>query len=513
MTTTLVRSRTLICSVKDSNEVETIEDGALLVRGHEIVAVGSYPELSQQGTHDRVIGSDRHLVFPGFVNAHHHVGLTPLQLGSPDLALELWINRRIGGRAPGLYLDTLYSAFELIRSGVTTVQHLHGRASRPLTNIEKAAGEVVRAYQDLGMRVSYSYGIRDQNRVVYEADQQFLARLPEDLSKPLGDVVAAQTIPLEANFELFQNLRDRYRDDPLVSIQLAPVNLHWCSDDALRRTAEISASQGIPMHMHLVETPYQKAYAYRRGGLSALQYIRRFDLLGPRMTLGHGVWLSDDDLDCIAETGTHICHNCSSNMRLRSGTAPLNAMRSRGIKVGIGIDEAGLNDDRDMLQELRLVLRMHRVPGMDDKVATAAEIFRMATEFGAATTGFGTTIGTLEVGKAADLVLMDWNQISYPYLDEEVPIVDALVQRARSQGVDSVMVNGELVLHEGVFTKVDEAAAVAELAASLDRPMTAQEAEQRDMAKRLMPHIKAFYDGYLDDTAEGARMQSAALGR
>ena len=121
--------------------------------------------------------------------------------------------------------------------------------------------------------------------------------------------------------------------------------------------------------MHLVETAYQKEYAQRRGGGTAVEYIDRFGLLGPQMTLGHGVWLNEADIDRLAATGTCVCHNCSSNFRLRSGVAALNVFEAKGINTAIGLDEAGINDDRDMLQEMRMVLRAHRVPGMDGRCA------------------------------------------------------------------------------------------------------------------------------------------------
>ena len=118
-----------------------------------------------------------------------------------------------------------------------------------------------------------------------------------------------------------------------------------------------------------------------------MEYIDRFGLLGPRMTLGHGVWLNERDIQRLAETETCVCHNCSSNFRLRSGVAALTkTSRPAGITTAIGIDEAGINDDRDMLQEVRIVLRAHRVPGMDDEVPAPAQVFRMATSGGAATT-------------------------------------------------------------------------------------------------------------------------------
>jgi 5-methylthioadenosine/S-adenosylhomocysteine deaminase len=252
------------------------------------------------------------------------------------------------------------------------------------------------------------------------------------------------------------------------------------------------------MHMHLVETAYQKEYARRRGGGTALDYIDRFGFLGPRLTLGHGVWLNEADLDRVAATGTHICHNCSSNFRLRSGIAPLNRFEAKGINVAIGLDEAGLNDDRDMLTELRMVLRAHREPGMDDRVPTMAQVLRMATEGGARTTPFGTTIGALEVGRAADMVLIDWQAVSSPYLDVETPVLDAVIQRAKTSAVRAVLVGGEVIYDNGRFTRVDRDASLRELSALLQRDLTAAEHERRWLSKQVLPHVKSFYDGYVD---------------
>ena len=144
--------------------------------------------------------------------------------------------------------------------------------------------------------------------------------------------------------------------------------------------------------------------------------------------------------------------------------APLNAFEQRGIDTAIGLDEAGINDDRDMLQEMRMVLRAHRIPGMtDEDVPSTGQVLRMATAGGAATTPYGNHIGTFAVGKAADLVLIDWDKLAYPYLDPETPVLDAVIQRAKSYGVDLVMVAGEVVYEGGRFTRVDRDAALREL--------------------------------------------------
>jgi 5-methylthioadenosine/S-adenosylhomocysteine deaminase len=255
--------------------------------------------------------------------------------------------------------------------------------------------------------------------------------------------------------------------------------------------------------MHLLETPYQKRYANIRGyGATAVDYIERFGLLGPKTTLGHAVWLSEGDLDKLAETHTNVCHNCSSNFRLRSGVLPLNRLEEMGINTAIGLDDVGINDDQDMLQEMRMVLRAHREPGMDDRVPTMAQVFRMATSGGAKTTPYAAEIGALEIGKAADMVLLDWKQISYPYLDAEVPVLDAVIQRAKTEGVQTVIVAGEIVYQDGKFTRIDRDAALRQLSDMLKRPLSDEETERRQLAKAVFPYVKAFYDGYYDPKAD-----------
>jgi cytosine/adenosine deaminase-related metal-dependent hydrolase len=503
MSASIIRARTIITEPSDRRHWHQIEDGALLQNGGVIAEIGPAAELIAKHPEIPVLGTGRQVLLPGFVNAHHHVGLTPVQLGAPDMPLELWFITRLVARRIDLYLDTLYSAFEMIASGITTVQHLQGALPGDVAAVETGVGEVIRAYEDIGMRVSHSLMLRDQNRLVYGDDREFIASLPAELRPGLQRRFARFPLTLGDYGALFEQLRATHHDKERVKIQLAPANLHWCSDAALELLADLSARHEAPMHMHLVETAYQKEYARRRGGGgTALDYIDRFGFLGPRLTLGHGVWLNEGDLDRVAATGTHICHNCSSNFRLRSGVAPLNAFEKRSIDTAIGLDEAGINDDRDMLQEMRMVLRAHRVPGMvDEDVPSTGQVLRMATAGGAATTPYGSHIGTLAVGKAADLVLIDWDKLAYPYLDPVTSVLDAVVQRAKSDGVDLVMVAGEVVYQGGRFTRVDRDAALRELHNSLQHALAEDESERRALSKALLPHVRHFYAGYFDPDA------------
>jgi len=145
------------------------------------------------------------------------------------------------------------------------------------------------------------------------------------------------------------------------------------------------------------------------------------------------------------------------------------------------------------------VLRAHRVPGMDEAdVPGMAQVLRMATVGGARTTGFGDSLGTIEVGKAADLVLLDWDQIAYPYLDAETPLLDAVIQRAKTGGVTTVLCDGEVLYADGRFTRVDRDAALKALHDDLARALSDDEVERRQLSKALLPHARRFYADYID---------------
>ncbi len=501
MTTSLISADWILEGFTSAGEPIIHRDAALLVRDGHVAVIGPAASLKAAHPDAMLLGGAGRVVIPGLVNAHHHVGLTPLQLGSPDHPLELWFASRLALRDVDLRLDTLFSAFEMIASGVTTVQHLHSRAPGSPDAVVGAGKTVMDAYREIGMRASYSIALRDQNRLVYEDDAVFTASLPEALKPDMEAYFKRFTIPLDDQIEIFEALMASVKDDPRIKVQVAPANLHWLSDKALDVAGQLSEKHDVPMHMHLVETPYQKIYAQRRTGGSALAHLARMGLAGPRLTIGHGVWMSEDDIDLCGETGAHICHNCSSNFRLKSGIAPVNRFLARKIPVAIGIDEAGINDDRDMLQEMRMVLRTHREPGIDAPFPTPAQVLRMATEHGAATTPFGAGIGRLTPGSAADLVIMDWKTLTHPYQDSALSVIDVLVQRARTNAVQSVMIGGEVVYADGCFTRLDRATVLDEIAALLKRPLTEAEHQRQDLSRAVFPHVKAFYDGWLDGQA------------
>ena len=498
MAKSLIRGRTVVREIEGRRNAAVLSDGGILVEDERIAAIGPHEELRRRNPDARRIGSGRHIVLPGFVNAHHHVGMTPVQLGSLDEPLEMWAITRIGARAVDPYLDTLYSAFEMLESGVTTVQHIFAWVHRDLPAVRNMVERMLAAYDEVGMRVSFSVAMRDQNRSMLIDDDAMLAGVPEALRPRLAARFEHYTVPLEEQLGLFEDLLRSYAGHPRIAIQLAPGNLHWCSDSALEILDAAARRHEVPLHIHLLETIYQKEYARRRTGGSALEHLERCGMLGPHVTLGHGVWMTEADIELAADTGTHICHNCSSNLRLRSGILPLNRLARRGVNVALGIDEAGLNDDRDMLQEMRLVLRLHREPGMDERMPTAEEVLAMATAGGARTTPFAGRIGALHPGMQADLVLIDADRLAGPYLDPVIGPVEAVLNRAKAEHVDAVMVDGAMVVEDGAVCRVDKEAALEELRRSLAHPLSGEEEAERAFAKALYEPVRRLYEGYAD---------------
>ena len=493
MTRTLVVADRIITGISPDGRPEIVEDGAILVEDGKIAVVGNAADLRRAHPGISEVGGTGRVAMPGLINAHHHVGLTPFQLGARDQPLELWFAERLAMRDVDPRLDTLYSAFEMIASGVTTVQHLHSRAPGSQDDVVARAGAILGAYRDLGMRVSYSFALRDQNRMIYAADEDFIEMLPASARPAMAAYLRSFALPLSDQIGVFHALRAGWAQDTGVAVQIAPANLHWLSDAALEQAAHLSEETGAPMHMHLLETPYQKEYARRRTGGSAVEYIDRLGLLGPRMTIGHGTWMTPDDLSLLAERGACLCHNCSSNLRLKSGTLDLNAVLAAGIPCGLGIDEAGLNDDRDMLQEMRLALTLHRPAGHASPAPTAAQIFRMATAHGSATTPYADRIGRIAPGCEADIVLLDWARVTGPWQSPSLPLLDVILRRARAGAVETVMIGGITVYHQGQFLRMNRDDIHDQISKMLRTSETENDLWRRELANIALPVIENYY--------------------
>ena len=496
MPSSLVHGKYVVCKIIDENSSQVVEDGAVYQRDGEIIDIGPYSDLKARYIADEEIGSTNHAVIPGLINAHHHVGLTPFQLGALDAPLETWIVARWALRDVDPYLDTLYCAMQMIESGITTVMHNQMMARLPGDEgLFDSSARIIDAYEASGMRVAFSLSHRDQNHLVYEDDERFLGTLPKTLATGVRDYLAGRPISMEDHLSVTAELLDKKQSDR-TRVFISPHNVHWCSDSMLREIKNFATRHSTGIHIHLQETVYQKMYGARNWQKTPLAHLYDLGFLGPEVLCAHGVWLTEADMDILAETGTAICHNPSSNLRLKSGVAPVNRMLEKGVTVAIGIDEAGINDDNDILQEMRVAQKIHRVPGVAGASPTSHRILDMTTVNGAKVTFFGNEVGTLEKGKRADMVLVDLTRIQEPYLDPDTNIVDALVYRAKGIDVQTVIVDGEVIMRDRKITRVNKEEITAKLKESLARPLGAAERRRADLSKELLPYIQRWFEGW-----------------
>ena len=211
MPSSLIRGKYVVCKVTGDNSSQIIENGAVFQRDGEIVEIGPYPELKAKYSADEEIGSSEFAVIPGLINAHHHVGLTPFQLGALDEPLETWIIARWALRDVDPYLDTLYCAMQMIESGITTVMHNHMMSRLPSDEgLYDSGARIIEAYEETGMRVAFSLSHRDQNHLVYEDDDKFLATLPSDLASGVRGYLSARPISME---DQAGNVKNRVSND------------------------------------------------------------------------------------------------------------------------------------------------------------------------------------------------------------------------------------------------------------------------------------------------------------
>jgi cytosine/adenosine deaminase-related metal-dependent hydrolase len=500
MTVNLVRGKYVLVRADLGGNSQILPDGAVAFEDGVIVEVNAYAALRSAYPEARVFGNGRQFLLPGLVNAHHHGrGVSTLQMGQPDGSLETWIHRGWGRRALDPYLMALYTVMQQLRSGTTTV--MYNQSPGASSCLMEEAEATIRAFREVGVRIAFSIGYRNQCLLVYGDDEAFLASLPSTLAHHARAAIEAIRLSTEDYLALYDDLLRRYPGgDAAVRILLSPANYHWCDEATHQRLAAYAGRHGVGVHTHLAETWYQRCYAERLHGQTPARRLYELGVLGPQMSVAHGVWLTRDDMVLLAEAGTGMCHNPSSNLRLHSGIAPVLEMLRLGVPVALGTDSTGINDDDDMFQEMGLAWALHRPPGLQERAITAHQVLHMATLGGARVTTFGDRIGALEPGRRADMVLVDWERISSPYSDAELDPLEVLVSRARAGDVQTVIVDGRIVYHHSTYPGFDDEAVGREISAQLRGPMPDAVRRQRQLYEELEPYLQRFYASWRIDT-------------
>ncbi|MDX2136804.1 MAG: amidohydrolase family protein [Chloroflexota bacterium] len=491
-------------------------DFALVIEGERIVATGSYRDLAAQYPDAEQVGGAGYLMLPGMINAHDHGrAFGTASLGVADDILECWLPSL--GALPGIppELAAAWEGVQLLKSGVTATAHSHNPAT--WEGMAAECPHTLRGYRAAGVRVAFHPPMVDQNQLVYADGERFLAALPPHLRAAARAAMQPPPISHDDYFALCDDLYRNYHDPEshLVYIQVSPAGGQWCSDELILRSIEWAWRNETRVQMHMLETRYQREYAHKTWGKSFIRHLDEMGALAASLTLAHMVWVDEDDLPLLALRSVGIAHNPSSNLRLRSGIAPVAKMRNAGIRVGVGLDGHALDDDQDYLRELRLAFTLMGLPhpkplshreresrAYRPSLAAGSEsMWSMGTRDAASITFGDAPLGQLAVGMLADVVLLDWNSLRGTWSPDGYPAAEEValftLHRASRVHVRHVMVGGQWRLRDGRAAGVDEEVLTEEIRQALTRvDWDALRALRREVAL-LLPHIRQFYAGWI----------------
>ena len=417
----------------------------------------------------------RRLAMPGLVNAHDHCRpLSPTSFGGADKPLELWLLRLAALPALDPYLSALAAFGRAARGGAVSVM-AHYTRFHTQDAVEEARA-VARAAQEVGVRVTLAIFMRDRNPLVYGPSEPFLAAMPEasqaalaGLAAPMPDP-AAQIARVEAIAAAVES--------PTFSVQFGPNGAQWGSDALLSAIAEASARSGRRIHMHFLETRYQRAFADAHYPEGIAARLERLGLLSERLTLAHGVWANGAELDLLARHGVTLATNPSSNLHLRSGVAPIGEAWKRGVRIALGVDASALDEDDDILREARLGHFLHAGWGFEGAISREDWLGAIVANGRRANGAPGA--GALEVGEPADALVLDLERLDRDAVSEVAPL-DYLFARAHAAHIDALYVAGRRIVAAGQPTGIY---------------LRGVETALRAQARERMPTRQAFLDAW-----------------
>ena len=439
MSTLLIRNAHSV--LLDARTGETISDGAIAIRDNLIVWVGATNDVPfEYLSSDRIMDAADHAVIPGLVNTHHHLYQTLTRAVATEAELFPWLTTLypMWSRltAESVYTSALVGMAELILSGCTTTSdHLY------LFPNDARIDDEIRAGQDIGMRFHAARGSMSLGESDGGLPPDSVVQTPDEI---LEDT--ARAIELHHDAAEFAMTR----------VVVAPCSPFSVTPDLMRESAILARYHGVTMHTHLAETHDEETFCVDTFGHKPVAYAESLGWVGDDVWWAHAVVLDDDEIKLIGTTRTGVAHCPTSNMRLASGIAPVAALLDVAARVGVGVDGSASNDGSHMLGEARQAMLLQRV-ARHPTLFPHMRALELATIGGAEVLG-RSDIGTIEVGKAADIVGFDLNDITYAGALHD-PIA-ALVLCAPTR-VSFSIINGRVVVESGTIRTIDTAATVA----------------------------------------------------
>ena len=400
------------------DEQFTLHDRAdLAIKDSKIVDIS--PQTKYAGK--KVIEGQGKLVMPGLINTHTHAAMVMMRGLADDMPLDVWWQKFIFPIEKKLLnpefirIGVSLAAIEMIKSGTTSFADMYF--------FEDAAAEVCKK---MGMRCFLGEGVLDF---------------------PSPDAQKS-----EATFKIINSLFEKWGKDPIVHLMVAPHAPYSCGEENLKKSKALAEKLGLPLHIHVSETAGEVAEFRQKHGLSPVAFLEKIGFLGENVIAVHCVHLDHNDLQIFQKRKVKVSHCQESNMKLASGNAPIVEMQDLDILVGLGTDGAASNNNLDMFDEMDSVAKYHKAVRSDPTVMPAKTVVQMATRNGARAL-MRPDLGSLEVGKTADIIMVDLNK---PNLVPLYNIYSHLVYSAGGSEVDSVIINGKLIMENRRLLTIDE---------------------------------------------------------
>ena len=371
---------------------------------------------------DKIIDAEGKILLPGLINTHTHLSMTLFRGLADDLSLDSWLNDHIWPMEANLngdycYIGALLGAVELIKSGTTTFSDMYFYME-----------DVARAVDDAGIRAVLSYGMID-----FSDAERREAEIKENMA--LYDTCNGMA-------------------DGRIKVFFGPHSPYTASEELLVKVRELADEHNIGIHIHVSETQKEINDSLDERGIRPFEYLEKIGFLGPDVVAAHCVWLSDEEIEIIKKHGVKVSHNPCSNMKLASGVSPVSKLIENDICVSIGTDGASSNNNLDLIEELKTASLLQKVSTLDPKVLTSDEAIEMATIKGAEALGLGDEIGSIEVGKKADIILIDTNSANM--VPDSSSLSSNVIYSANGSNVDTTICNGKILMENKKLTTLDE---------------------------------------------------------
>lgn len=428
---------------------ETLYDYSLAIDKGRILEMGPVVEMDQKyQSVEKVLEAKGKIIFPGLVNTHNHLFQTLFKGLGDDKVLSDWLSdmtfpSSIHLTQEDCYTGAMIGTVEGLHSGVTT--QLDYMYPHPRENLSDG---VIKAFKELGVRGILARGYMDDG---------FQFGVRPQMAQTV-DVIEKDVRRLAATYHNTENDR--------IKIWLAPAAVWSNSAASLNMTRELAQEIGTGITIHISETPFDRAASEELHGLADIDVMEKMGIMGPNFLMVHCVYLTDRDIRMSKIFDAKISHNPVSNMYLSSGVPPIPKFNVAGLTVGLGTDGAGSNNSNDMIELLKMTALLQKVTHRDPTIMTAGKVLEMATIEGARALGLDHEIGSLELGKKADLFIFD------PTLDmKAIPMhnpISTLVYSSGNKNVDTVLVDGRVVMENGIVVGLNESALAASGQATAD---------------------------------------------